>query len=126
MDLSRSHNASVDKDSMISGSSSDAESLSSSVEMNIIVQSDSSGRLDISSAVCASSEGDTSSMDASIVTALDLSHGPSVANIKVGPFRPTAKESPGIKYLSWSVGSPWRSFHEKLYNEFDWLEYSIE
>ena len=65
-------------------------------------------------------------MDAPIVTALDPSHGPSVSNIKVGLFRPTAKESPELKYPSWSVGSRWRSFHEKWYNEFDWLEYSIE
>ena len=90
----------LDKDSMISGSSSDAESLSSSVEMNIIVQSDSSGRLDISSAVCASSEGDTSSMDASIVTALDLSHGPSVANIKGWTVQTNSK---GITWARISV-----------------------
>ena len=110
MDSSRSREPSVDKDGMISGSGSEAESISSSVEMDFIVHSDSSNRLDISSAACASSEGDTSSVDAPIVTASGPSHGPSEANVKVGPFRPHAKELPGLKYPSRSQGSRLRSF----------------
>lgn len=47
MDSSRSREPSVDQDSMITGSGSEAESLSSSVEMDAIINSDSSGRLDI-------------------------------------------------------------------------------
>ena len=123
---SRSREPSVDKESMISGSSSEVESLSPSCEMDVNVQSDSSSRLDISSAAFASSEGDTSSMDGPIVTASDPSRGPSVASIKAGPFRPCAKELPGLKYPSRSQGSRQHSFHEKWYDEFDWLEYSIE
>ena len=109
----------------MSGSGSEGESLSSSAEMDV-AHSDSSSRVDISSAACASSEGDTSSMDTPAVKAADPSHGPSVANVKVGPFRPCAKELPGLKYPSRIQGSRQRSFHEKWYDEFDWLEYSIE
>ena len=59
------------------GTDSEAESVSSSVEMDIIDHSDSSGGLDISSAACASSEGDTSSFEAkSMVMASDPSLGP--------------------------------------------------
>ena len=87
MDPSRSRKPSVDQDSMMSGS---GESLSSSAEMDV-VHSDSSSRVDISSAACASREGDTSSVDTPAVKAADPSHGPSVANIKVGPFRTCAK-----------------------------------
>ena len=79
MDPSRSCEPSVDQDSMFSGSGSEGESLSSSAEMDI-VHSDSSSRLDISSAACASSEGDTPSMDTPAAKAADPSHGPSVAN----------------------------------------------
>ena len=126
MESSRSREPSVDQDSMASAESgSEAESLSS-VEMDATTHSDSSSRLEISSAECASSEGDTSSVDTPIVKASDPGRGPSVANIKIGPFRPRAKELPGLKYPSRSQGSRQRSFHEKWYDEFDWLEYSIE
>ena len=114
--------SSVDQDSMISGS---GENLSSSAEMDV-VHSDSNSRLYITSAACASSEGDISSMDTPTVKAADPSHGRSVVNIKVGPFRLCAKELPGLKYPSRIQGSRQRSFHEKWYDEFDWLEYSIE
>lgn len=98
---------------MISGSGSDAESLSAA-EMDVIVYSDSSSRLDVISAVCASSEGDTTlSMDTPTVTASDPSHGPSVASIIVGPFRLRAKDLSGLRYPSRSQGSRQRSFHEK-------------
>ena len=127
MKSSRSRESSVDQDSMASAESgSEAESLSSSVEMDTTIHSDSRSRLEVSSAVCASSEGDTSSVDTPIVKASDPGRGPSVANIKIGPFRPRAKELPGLKYPSRSQGSRQHSFHEKWYDEFDWLEYSIE
>ena len=58
------------------GSGSEAESLSSLAEMDIIDQSDSSSRLDVSSAACVSNEGDTtSSMDMPIVMASVPSQG---------------------------------------------------
>ena len=65
------------------GSGSEAESLSSPAEMDIIDQSDSSSRLDVSSAACVSSEGDTtSSMDMPIVMASVPSQGQTTTKAK--------------------------------------------
>ena len=69
------------------GTGSDSESVSSSAEMDVSVGSGEGP--DVSSAACASSEGDTSSsIETSSVNPYDPCRGPKGADITVGPFRP--------------------------------------
>ena len=91
------------------GTGSDSDSVSSSPEMDVSVGS--SEGPDVSSAACASSEGDTSSsIETSTVIPHDPSCGPKAANITVGPFRPKSKDMPGLKYPSRLQGQRYRCF----------------
>ena len=107
------------------GNGSDSESVSSSAEMDVSVGSGEGP--DVSSAACASSEGDTSSsIETCAVNPYDPCRGPKGADITVGPFRPYSKDMPGLKYPSRLQGQRYRCFHDSWYAEFDWLEYSID